>query len=203
MKAKENNTLTEGEEIVLRSMFPKGKERTIKEIQKKTAYSSYERNNTYLKILAQKGVLEEKKFGKTLVYSIIPNKWASKKAFNAYALERAEDFSEKHAIVSKALQELPQEEADLVIVFGSYAKGSERKDSDIDTLIVSDEKEKIESTLTSIKRRYGLQIHSIIIPKTEFAKIKNENKELWDSLVTYGILFKGYELFYQYAYKTQ
>ncbi len=202
MAVKESSKLTEGEEIILRSMFPKGREQTIKEIQKKTPYSSYERNNNYLKSLARKRIIEEKKIGKTLVYSIIPDILFSQQAFHAYAFDRLQEFSEKHKIISQALKELPQEKIELVLIFGSYAKGAERKESDIDVLVVYSNKEAVEHALTSLKRRYGLQIHPAIIPKSEFAKIKTENKELWESFVMHGILFKGYELFYHYAYAT-
>ncbi len=195
--------INEGEEIILRSMFPKGRELTIKEIMPKTGYSSYERNNSYLKGLARKGIAEEKKIGKTLVYSILPQTWAAKKAFSAYSLERAELFSQKQVVVSKALMEISVEMADAVIVFGGYARGLQRKESDIDVLIVSDEKETIEQVIASIKRRYGLPLHPIIVPKKEFANIRKENKELWESLVTHGILFKGHELFYHYAYENK
>ena len=200
MEKKEKTNLAEGEEIALRSMFPKGKELSIKEIMKHTPYSSYERNNTYLKSLAQKQIIEEKKAGRTLLYSIIPDTLISKKAFHAYAFEQVQSFSERHPIITKALKELFKEGIDIILVFGSYAKGTERKDSDIDILAVSNKKDKVERLLTSIKRKYGLPLHAIIVPMVEFGKIKSENKELWDSLVMHGILFKGYEVFYQYAY---
>lgn len=202
MPTKERTKLTEGEAILLRSMFPKGMELTIKEIMKQTPYTSYERNNTYLKSLARKGIIKEGKVGKTFVYSIIPSAWASKRAFSVYALERTETFAKKHAVIAQALQELSNEAVNVLIVFGSYAKGTERRDSDIDVLIVSEEKGKIDVVLTSLRRRYGLHIHPVVIPKIEFAKIKNENKELWNSLMMHGILFKGYELFYHHAYET-
>ncbi len=202
MAYKKQQELAEGEETLLKSMFPKGKELTINEIMKRTPYSSYERNNTYLRSLAQRKAIEQKRVGKTLVYSLMPRLWVSKKAFHEYALERVKEFSDKHKVISQALQELPQEEIDAVIIFGSYAKGAERKESDIDVLIISNDKGRVETAITSLKRRYGLHIHVIIIPKSEFAKIKTENKELWDSLVTYGILFKGYEIFYYHAYET-
>ena len=202
MAQKESQEISEGEETLLRSMFPQGKALTIKEIMKRAPYSSYERNNTYLRSLAQKKMLEEKKVGKTLVYSIISSLWVSKKAFHTYALERAPAFSDKYTIIAKAFGELPWDVSETIIVFGSYAKGTERRESDIDVLIVSNEKEKVESAITSLKRRYGLHIHAIIVPRAEFAKIKKENKELWESLITHGILFKGYDSFYYHAYET-
>lgn len=202
MAEKRDLKLTGGEEIILRSMFPKGRDMTIKEIREHAPYSSYERNNTYLKSLAQKKAIQEKKIGKTLIYSIISDKWFSKQAFHAYAFKRAQEFSEKNIIIAKAIRELPEELTELILIFGSYAKGTERKESDIDVIIVSSEKEKIELAIASIKRRYGFQLHPIVIQKSEFVKIKSENKELWESLINYGILFKGYELFYYYVYST-
>jgi predicted nucleotidyltransferase len=203
MKNHKDSELEEGEQAVLRSMFPKARELTIKEIMKNTPYSSYERNNSYLRSLARKKVIEEKKVGRTYVYSLIPGNWSSKNAFNSYALERAGLFSDNNRTISLALKEIPEEYAELVMLFGSYSRGTQRKDSDIDLLIVSSDKEKVDIAITSIRRRHGLELRPVIIPKAEFAKIKNENKELWNSLITSGVIFKGYELFYYYAYATQ
>jgi predicted nucleotidyltransferase len=189
-----------GEYALLRSFYPKVDDLTIKEIMKKTSYSSYERNNSYLKSLAKKRVIQEKKVGRTLVYSLIPNNWFSKNAFNFYALDRARVFSEKYKLISTALKELPEEDIDFYAIFGSYAKGTQRKESDIDLLCITSKKNKIETAIAAIKRKYNLDIQAVIIPKIEFAKIKNENPGFWQDLVNYGIIFKGYELFYYYAY---
>lgn len=202
MSKKHNADLEEGESVLLRSFFPKAKELTIKEIMKQSSYSSYERNNSYLRSLAKKKIIQEKKIGKTLVYSLIPQNWFSKKAFHEYALNKARLFSEKHKTVASAFKELPVEEGDFYVIFGSYAKGTERKESDIDLLCVTSYKEKMETSLASLKRRYNIKIHPIIISKTEFVKIKRENPEFWQDLIYYGIIFKGYELFYYYAYET-
>jgi len=200
MARQQCSELEEREYTILKSLYPKAKDLTIKEIMKNTPYSSYERNNSYLKSLAKKKVIQEKKIGRTLVYSLIPNNWLSKKAFNSYALDKARIFSEKYRIISAALKELPEEELDFYAIFGSYAKGTQRKGSDIDLLCIASNKEKIEKAVYAIKRRYNLDITPVILPKAEFAKIKKENPEFWQDLVNYGIIFKGYELFYYYAY---
>ena len=202
MAKNHNSEIEEGEEVVLRSIFPKAKNLTIKEIMKNTHYSSYERNNSYLKSLAKKKIIEEKKVGKTLVYSLIPNNWHSKKAFYSYSLERARIFSEKHKTIALALKELPEEELDFLAIFGSYAKGKERRDSDIDLLCSTFKKEEVEKTISTIKRKFNLNIQAVIIPRTELGKVKEENSEFWQDLVNYGIIFKGYDLFYYYAYTT-
>ena len=197
-----DSELEEGEHVLLRSMFPKAKNLTIKEIMKNTPYSSYERNNSYLKSLSNKKIIKEEKIGKTLVYSLIPNNWHSKKAFYYYSLERTRIFSEKHKTISSAVRELSGEEIDFCAIFGSYAKGTEKKESDIDLLCVTFKKEKVETLTATIKRKYGLDIQQVIMPRKEFGKIKKENPEFWAALVNYGVIFKGYELFYHYAYET-
>lgn len=197
-----DSEVSEGEYAVLRGLYPKAKNLTIKEIMKNTQYSSYERNNSHLKSLAKKKIIKEDRIGKTLVYSLIPDNWHSKKAFHSYALERARIFSEKHKTITSALKELPEVEIDFLAIFGSYAKGKEKKDSDIDLLCSTSEKEETERAISTIKRKFNLDIQAVIMPRTELGKIEKENPEFWADLVNYGIIFKGYDLFYYYAYAT-
>jgi predicted nucleotidyltransferase len=197
-----NSEITDAEFVFLRSFYPEGGEIILKELEKRTGYS-YERVNFYLKSLTAKKAVIEKKVGRTLVYSLDFKKTYSKIAYYLYATKRANEFSSKKADVFTGISELPEEDIDLYAIFGSYAKGTEKKDSDIDLLCVTDKKGKIETAVSSIKRRYNLHIHSLSIPRTEFAKINKENPEFWKDFVNYGTIFKGYELFYSYAYGKQ
>ena len=161
----EDYNLKEGESVILRSMFPKAKDLTIKEIMKNTPYSSYERNHSYLRSLARKKVIEERKVGKTYVYSLIPNNWSSKEAFFSYALERAKLFSDKNKTISLALKEIPEEDAEVVMIFGSYSKSTQRKESDIDLLIVSSKKEKVERRKPQITYAVDFgQLQQVLMP---------------------------------------
>lgn len=194
--------ITEAEFSFLRGFYPEGRDLTIKTLQNRTGYS-YERAHSYLNSLFDKSAVMKKIVGRTLVYSLNFNKMSSKIAYWIYSTKKANEFSNKKADVFIGLSELPEEELDLYVIFGSYAKSTERKESDIDLLCVTSNKEKIETAIASIKRRYGLDIQAVIMPKTEFAKIKRENSEFWNDLVKYGIIFKGYELFYYHAYGEQ
>lgn len=187
---------------ILKGFYPKARELTIKEIRKNTKYSSYERVNHYLKQLAKKEIVSEKKIGKTLVYSVNPATFSARMGFYLYVKENLRKFASKQKIISLALNEIPRE-IDVCVIFGSYAKGKETKKSDIDILCVYiDDKEKSESWIASIQRKYNLTIHSVVMPRTEFGKIKNENPAFWEDLLNYGITFKGHELLYYYAYQT-
>ena len=193
------NKLSETEFEVLKSFFPEGKEITLKEIMKRSGYS-YEPVYRTVKQLVEKQLILLKKFGKTLVYSLNFNKNFVKIAFFLYANEKKEEFSKKHFLITKSLSDLTEDDLDFLAIFGSYAKGNYTKNSDIDILAVTNKQKNIESEIKSLKYKLGKELVPVVIPKIEFAKIKNENEQFWKDLIKYGVIFKGYELFYYYAY---
>ncbi len=195
----EKNRLSENEFKVLSSFFPEGNEITLKKVQERTKLS-YEPVHRIIKQLTDKKLLHEKNFGKTLVYSLDFTKEIIKIAFIIYANDKKEKFAEKYGIIYRALSKVSEEDTDFLAVFGSYAKESPTKKSDVDVICISSNKNKVESKLKGLRYETNLEFAPVVIPKTEFAKIKEENKQFWDDLVDYGIIFKGYELFYYYAY---
>lgn len=201
IKKEDVNKLGKTELEILQSFFPSGKDITLREVMKKTGYS-YEPVYRTLKELANQKFIDVKKFGKTLVYSLDFRKEPSRVAFYLYAREKSNNFREKHFAVVSALSGLSEEKIDILAVFGSYAKGIERKDSDIDVICATAEVEELKNEILSLKRSHNLDFAPIVVPKKEFAKIKKENPEFWSDLVDHGIIFNGYELFYYYAYLT-
>ena len=195
--------LNEKELGMLVSFFPDVKDLTIKEIRKRVSFSSYERVNHYLGLLAQRGILKEKKVGKTLVYALNTDDWYARLAHYHYASLEFIRFSKKHRTIYHALRNLSQNDVEIVIVFGSYARGKERRESDIDVLVVSSNKKETETSLKQVKAIYPLNLQAVILPRTEFVKMKAENQELWNDLVCNGIIFKGYDDFYSYAYQNK
>ncbi|MCX6748582.1 MAG: nucleotidyltransferase domain-containing protein [Candidatus Pacearchaeota archaeon] len=197
---KENKEEWKETEIkIIQSFFPSGKDLTLKELLKKSGFS-YEPVYRTLQELTKKNIIFSKKFGKTLVYNLNFKKDISKMAFNIYSIERARKFFDKHYGIYSALSEIPEDKAEMIIIFGSYAKGNPREDSDIDILCISPEFEELKSIIYTLKKSHNKDFTPVIILKKEFAKIKKENKELWHDLVNYGVIFKGYEPFYYYAY---
>ncbi len=191
--------LSENELNILSSFFPEGKEITLKIIQKRTNLS-YEPVHRIMKQLVGKKLLLERKFGKTFVYSLDFTKEKIKIAFIIYANKRKEKFEEDYSQIYKALSKVYEEDIDFLAVFGSYAKSNPTKHSDIDIFCVGPNRNKLESKIRGLRYETNLEFSPVIMPKSEFAKIKKENEQFWKDLVEYGIVFKGYELFYYYAY---
>jgi predicted nucleotidyltransferase len=192
------------EGAILASFFPEAKEMTIKEIQERCGYS-YERVNSAMKSLAEKKIVEKKEKGKTLVYSLIfDNLMTETIGFGGYMLQRRIDFIKKHKILSKAIKDIESNPyITILILFGSYSKNTQTKNSDIDLMVVTvpGKEMEIESFIKSFTSKYGFKFAPAALSLLEFPKIKKENKELWSDLKLYGIVFKGNDDFYYGAYK--
>jgi len=191
--------LKETELKMLSGFFPEGREITLKILMQRSGLS-YEPVHRVVGNLAERKIISSKKLGKTLVYSLIFEKEEVKIAFFFYAKSRLKEFSENHRIIFNALSKINKESSYFLAVFGSYARGNPTKDSDVDVICVSSNKKDDERKIKSLKYETNLDFIPIVIPKTEFRKIKKENEVFWNDLVKFGVIFKGYEMFYSEAY---
>lgn len=192
------------EGTIIASFFPEGEKMTIKEIgERLDDYYSYERLNSSLKSLVDKKIVKEEKIGKTLVYSLdLTNLYSEIMGFNAYTLQREVEFIKKHKAVYQAIKEIIGNPLIWgVILFGSYSKGLETKQSDIDIICISHKKAETEQFIESLRHKYNIKFTPIILPLHEFPNIRKENPELWNDLKLYGIAFKGDDYFYSWMYK--
>ncbi|MDP3027047.1 MAG: nucleotidyltransferase domain-containing protein [Nanoarchaeota archaeon] len=193
------------EGAIIASFFPEAEEMTIKEIQDRVEEHSYERINSSLKSLTEKKIVLCKQKGKTLVYSLdLNNLYAESMGFNAYMLQRETDFIKDHKNVYRAIKEI--EENPLIwgiILFGSYSKGTETKQSDVDLICVSNKKEEAEHFIKSLKYKHNINFTPVVLPLHEFPNIKKDNSQLWHDLKIYGIVFKGDDTFYYWMYKNE
>jgi len=191
------------EGTIIAAFFPEAEEMTIKEIQERVGYS-YERINSSLKSLAKKKIIFEKQKGKTLVYFPDLENLYVEIGFGIYSLQREVDFIKKHRTIFKAIQEIENNpKAWSVILFGSYSKGTETNQSDVDLLIITmpGEEKEVENSIKSLKHKYGINFAPVVLPINEFTKIKEDNIEFWNDLKMYGIDFKGEDNLYYWMYK--
>lgn len=170
---------------------------TAEQIKQITGIKS---NNFLYKALSnclQEGVLTTQSVGRSLLYTLEINHTSSSYlgmiGFELYNLP-IKILKEIETEVSKKTSFFT------AVVFGSYAKGKPKKESDLDiALIVQDKREIpiVEPVLESIKRREILSIHPYVFSASDFTKMLEVDEEnLGKQIVSYHIVFYNPDLFY-------
>jgi predicted nucleotidyltransferase len=87
----------------------------------------------------------------------------------------------------------------LVIIFGSTAKGTFRKDSDIDILQVSSTKNEVKETTNYVEAQTGIKLHVLIVTEEQFKK----ELKMKEDYVVQAALSTGFPVFNApYYYET-
>ncbi len=76
-----------------------------------------------------------------------------------------------------------------ILLFGSYAKGENDENSDIDLFVLANAKKHLDLNIFEKKLRAKIQI--FVKNKDEFIRLQKENKNLVNSILN-GIVIKGY-----------
>lgn len=69
-----------------------------------------------------------------------------------------------------------------VILFGSCSQGTDAKDSDIDLLIITQEKEEVRKITSEFDRKNERKVAPIIVNANEFILLKNEDRPLYENI---------------------
>ncbi len=166
--------ITKVNDIDLRvlSLFTKGydKEPYIREVEKLLKISSRTALLTLDK-LEKIGILESKTKGKIKIYSI-KKTGISKEYFLLTEQYKKIHFLEKNHLIKEILEKLDSVFEGVVILFGSYAKGIQKKDSDLDLFIVGKHDEK---QIKEVGHKYGIEINIKSYPMDIFKKEINED----------------------------
>lgn len=141
----------------------------------------------FLKIYTKKEILiSETRFNHLLFKANTENP-----EFKRYKLDYNLSNLNNSGLVNELTKRLNHPEA--IILFGSYAKAEDSKNSDIDLLIITNNKKDIDLKIFEKKLEKNIQLH--IHSNKEIENMKTKNKELLNSFVN-GIIINGYwELF--------
>lgn len=91
-----------------------------------------------------------------------------------------------------------------ILLFGSYAKGIETKQSDVDILIIAEKKDKdnaISREIRALETKYGKEINQIVINRKIFKDMLSSRTELnvgKETLANHVILY-GAEMFWRFV----
>lgn len=131
-----------------------------------------------LEDLERKGALTAQTRGKIKIYT----------AVDKHYLVLAEQykllaFMEKHTLIRAIIEKIEEHISGVAVIFGSYAKGTDKKGSDLDLLIIGKYDEKIHR----IAKTYGLEID--IKHRKSFGKSSDTilNEAAKDHIVLKGV----------------
>ena len=181
---------------------------TIRQISQKlkTAYGYvYERMNEFIK----QGIFIVKKVGKANICTlnfknpILPTRMAE-----VLALE-CKDFLKNDPVTAKLFNEFiskVEEKTNFslysVILFGSFAKGTSHKKSDIDILILVSSKKEFDEIIHqecgSLEMQYGRNINPVIMTPEMYLKMMQSSEEnLGKQILKNKIILSGGEKYWQ------
>ena len=196
--------IAQNEMEILECFFPGLGDITAKEIETKSGFS-HETAFRLLKGLVKKNHLKERKVGKTNVYEFVKDAPAYEityQVFVHYATKKRLGFKEKHFLIYKRLYELLNaiQLEGMAIIFGSFAKGVQTKNSDIDLLCVTNQKG-VREVAQTFKTKYNLNIQVVAVRLTDFKNIKTDNLAFWRDMTEHGIILDGLDYFFREVYR--
>lgn len=168
---------------------------TIREIAKKIK-ADYRITHIATQRLIQKKIITTKTVGKSTLCSL-------NESYYGIEVYRAEDDAKKQLQKNKDVNQLCKEILTKVktsffvfLIFGSYARGSYTKNSDIDMLFISDEKS-FEDKINSILSILPLKTHALVFTQKEFkSMLDSKQLNVVKEAVGSHIIIYGTENFY-------
>jgi len=166
----------------------KTEEFTINQIAKATGLN-YRIAHTQVKLLEEDNLIQTKRIGNSLLCSLTHK--FDEKIFRA-EFERQNQLPKKILRIKDRFEKANQ--SYILLLFGSYAKRTNTKGSDIDLLAITENKEEIEEITDLIPEN----IHLTGITYAEFIKM-NMSKELSvvSEAVKHNIVLLGIEEYYR------
>lgn len=118
--------------------------------------------NFALRDLAKTGIIEKEKKGKMNFYHL---------SLNTVLVKELKIIL--NLMLLKELTEKTMEYCSKIVLFGSAAKGENAKESDLDILFITTDKQKVNSIV--LKDRLREEIQPVIVTQNDFIKMKTEN----------------------------
>ncbi|MBU3897130.1 MAG: nucleotidyltransferase domain-containing protein [Nanoarchaeota archaeon] len=176
---------------------------TTKEIEDKSGYS-HERAYTILMELSKKDYLLKRKIGKTYLFCVNMKKDFLLPFMHFYTKKKEQFFKSKQISIKNLLNEFIEKisNSDLisVIVFGSFSKGEQTEESDVDVLCVTRKKHDIDKISLSLTHKYNRKITPVVVLAKDFMNIKKDNPVFYENLIKFGVVLYGMEALYKLMY---
>ena len=181
---------------IIRYFIENKKPTTIRDISKKIN-SDYKITHIATQRLIQKNILKVQTVGKSSLCNLDSKH---------YGLEiyEAENERKEYILKNKNINQLYKEimskvkiSSFVLLLFGSYAKSKQTKTSDIDLMLISNEKD-FESRISDILSLLPLKTHALVFTEEEFTRMKDSKKSnVIQEAIESNIILYGIEAYYR------
>lgn len=172
----------------------------------KALNETYSFVNRIVNRLIKDKVIIKEKVGKAFLCSLNLENDKTIALLHLNEVTKKEEFYKKNKEIKLILEDFLEklrlrfkENPLFVILFGSFAKGTATKESDIDILVVCKKKLEITDIIREIHAKYGKEIIPILMTPIEFKKQKN--KPVIKEIIKYHYILYGFEDFIEKVYK--
>jgi len=184
------------ESKIIQLFLKTAKPKTIREISKQIN-ADYRITYTASKRLIQQNIINTQTVGKSILCEL--NKY-----YYGIEMYEAENQRKNRIFKNRNIRQLYKEinsKIDtsffILILFGSYAKGTQTKSSDIDLLFISNEK-KFEHKMLDILALLPLKTHALVFTEEEFIRMKDSKKSnVVKEAIENRIILYGTEPYYR------
>lgn len=159
------------EKKIIKLLIEKKKSMTIREIAKNIP-ADYRISHTAIQRLVSKGVISCEVIGKSKLCTL-------DRSYYGIEIYEAENERRDELLKIKNIKQLYREISEKIettlfifLIFGSYANGKQRANSDIDIMIISNEKA-LEEKILRILSLLPLKTHALVFSEEEFIRMKD------------------------------
>lgn len=180
-------------EFEILEYFIKGKDKLFhgRELSRLLNKNQKTISNSLIK-LEKKNILSFNYKGKNKYYFLNFDNPTINEIINLVEINKKIKFLNKNITLIDPIRELEKNCNGILVIFGSYAKGNEKKKSDIDLFLIGN-----INNLELIKKTYNLKLHIIKSDKKKFKKNNFFIKEIIEN----HIIIKGVEEFTKLWYQ--
>jgi len=136
--------------------------------------------NLILRRLSDRGILERRKAGRMVFYRFnfrSPLARQLKVLFNIYSMQKLIDQLKPYC--------------KRIVLFGSCAEGLDVRESDIDLLVLTQEREKVMEEASAYQKNLDRKLSPIVVNANELAKLKREDKPLYERIAKGIVLWES------------
>ena len=180
---------------------------TINQISKKINFD-YAYANREINKLIRKGIINKKTVGNSYLCSLNLNNDETKSLIFDYETRKKSGFYKKYKVLKAYfldfLNKAKKEHIHSLVIFGSYAKNAETSRSDLDILIMLENRnqsDQIHKLINNVFKLSTLEINPIIIGRKDFIDMLINKVELniGKEALKHHIILYGIERFWEFV----